>query len=112
MVNKPDILKSRKSKDKIFKFLIILFSLLSSIPLLLILFYLAKEGISALSWNFLVNLPKPVGESGGGISNAIVGTFMLILISSAISIPVGITISIYLTAFRRHKFAYYVRLDI
>lgn len=112
MRNAPDILTSRKIKDKIFKSLIVLFSLLSSVPLLLILFYLAKEGISALNWDFLVNLPKPVGESGGGISNAIVGSFMLILISSVISIPIGITISIYLTEFRKHKFAYYVRLGV
>jgi phosphate transport system permease protein len=107
-----DILKIRKIKDHIFKSVIVLFALLSTIPLLLILFYLTKEGVSSISWDFIVNLPKPVGETGGGISNAIVGTFLLMGIASVISIPIGIIIAIYLSEFRQHKFVYYVRLGV
>ena len=107
-----NILRKRKIKDNIFKSLIIMFALLSTIPLLLILFYLTKEGVSSLSWDFIVNLPKPVGEIGGGISNAIVGTFLLMIIASVLSIPIGITIAIYLSEFRHHKFVYYVRLGV
>src|SRR5258707_13999137 len=104
--------KIRKVKDNIFKGLIILFAVLSTVPLVLILFYLTKEGISSLSWDFIFNLPKPVGETGGGIVNSIVGTFLLMLIASVLAIPIGITIAVYLSEFKGHKFAYYVRLGV
>jgi len=84
-------------KDRLFKITIIFLSFFSTLPLFLILFYLIKNGISSLNFNFLFNLPKPVGEKGGGIANAIVGTFILILISSFLSIPVGILVGIYLS---------------
>jgi phosphate transport system permease protein len=106
------LLRNRKVKDRLFKSAVITFSMLSAIPLLLILFYLAKEGLSSLNWDFLVNLPKPVGEKGGGISNAFVGTLLLIITSSLISIPIGIGLAVYLTEFRKHRFSYYVRLGI
>jgi phosphate transport system permease protein len=109
---KDNLLLRRKIKNVLFKSIIVLLALLSSIPLMLILFYLAKEGISSLSWNFLFNLPKPVGETGGGIANAIIGTFMLVIIASVIAIPIGIAIGIYLSEFRKHRFAYYVRLSV
>ncbi len=107
-----DILKIRKLKNNIFKSVIVLFALLSTVPLLLILFYITKEGITSISWDFIVNLPKPVGETGGGISNAIIGTFLLMIIASVISIPIGITIAVYLSEYRQHKFVYYVRLGV
>ncbi len=106
------LLGTRKIKDKIFKSTVIVFAVLSTFPLLLILFYIVKEGITAVNWDFLFNLPKPVGEAGGGIANAIVGTFLLIIIASVVAIPLGISIGIYLSEFRRHKFAYYVRLGV
>jgi len=102
----------RKVKNVIFKSLVIVLSLLSTIPLVLILFYLSKEGISALSIDFIVNLPKPIGENGGGIINSIVGTFILVIIASILAIPVGIGVAIFLTEFKKHKFAYYVRLCV
>lgn len=105
-------LSTRKIKDKVFKGTVIVFAVLSTIPLLLILFYLAKEGVTAVNWDFLTNLPKPVGEAGGGIANAIIGTFVLIIIASVVAIPLGISIGIYLSEFRKHKFAYYVRLGV
>src|ERR1700730_4042598 len=111
-MNDSNNLTSRKIKDAIFKTLVITFALLSTVPLLFILFYLAKEGISSLSWDFLVNLPKPVGELGGGISNAIVGTFILVAISSVIAIPIGILLAIYLSEFKKNKIVYFVRMGI
>jgi len=84
-------------KDRLFKGTIILLSFLTTLPLFLILFHLIKNGISSLNLEFLFNLPKPVGEKGGGIANAILGTFILILISSFLSIPIGISVGIYLS---------------
>ncbi len=72
-------IKIRYYKDKLFKAGIVLFTSIAILPLLLIIFYILKKGISSIHWSFLVNLPKPVGEVGGGISNAIVGTIILIL---------------------------------
>jgi len=102
----------RKIKDKLFGSIIILLALISGVPLVLILFFLTKEGISNLSFDFLINLPKPIGETGGGISNAIIGTFILIIISSVIAIPIGIMLAVFLSEFRKHKFAYYVRMGV
>jgi phosphate transport system permease protein len=76
--------------------------------LAIILAYIALRGISALSWSFLVNTPRPVGE-GGGIGNAIVGSAALLALSCAIGIPVGIATGIYLSEFGGGYFAVIVR---
>ena len=110
MLNMSRHLLIRKIKNIAFKSVVFAFAILAAVPLLLILFYLGKEGISALDWNFIVNLPKPVGEIGGGVSNAIVGTLMLILISSVISVPLGVTIGIFISEFRKNRITYYVKL--
>jgi phosphate transport system permease protein len=102
----------RIAKDIIFKGMIILFSILSGIPLIVILYFIVKNGISSINWEFIVNLPKPVGEIGGGVSNAIIGTFILIIISSIISVPIGLSAGIYLSENRRGKIPYIVRLCV
>lgn len=103
-MKKPN-LKYRILKDKIVKALIIFIGISSTIPLLLILYYIIKMGISSLSWDFFVHLPNPPGESGGGVANAIVGTLMLIFYASLLSIPIAIAIGIYLSELRNTKFA-------
>jgi phosphate transport system permease protein len=76
--------------------------------LLLILGYIAWQGVTSLSWQFLVDTPKPVGE-GGGIGNAILGTLILLLLASGIGLPVGIAAGVYLSEFGRGWFAAGVR---
>ncbi len=76
--------------------------------LLIILLYIARQGIGAVSLSFLVNDPQPVGE-GGGIRNAIVGTLVLLAISSAIGLPFGIAVGIYLSEFGTGRFGSLVR---
>jgi phosphate transport system permease protein len=66
-----------------------------------ILGYVTVNGLSSLSWNFFTQLPKPVGETGGGMANAIVGTFKLILLASVIGLPVGVLGGVYLSEFGR-----------
>src|ERR1041385_7131125 len=66
--------------------------------LILILSYIAMRGISALSFRFLVETPRPVGE-GGGIGNAIVGSGLLLLLSCVVGIPIGIACGVYLSEF-------------
>src|SRR3982751_6607329 len=60
------------------------------VPLIAILGYLLKQGAGALSIGFFTHMPKPVGEEGGGMANAILGTLMLIGIASVVGLPIGI----------------------
>jgi phosphate transport system permease protein len=84
-------------KDRLFRILIVSISILSTIPLLLILYYIFTMGISSINWDFFFNLPKPPGEVGGGVANAIVGTMILIGLSSLLSIPPALGLGIYLS---------------
>ena len=76
--------------------------------LLVILVYIAMQGLGSLNLRFLVESPKPVGE-GGGIGNAILGTVILLLLSSAIGLPFGIAVGIYLSEFGSGRFGSLVR---
>ncbi|MBN1633459.1 MAG: phosphate ABC transporter permease PstA [Ignavibacteria bacterium] len=92
-------LKQRKIKN----YLMILFCAISSIitifPLVYIFFYTTGAGISAINLDFFINLPKPVGETGGGMLNAIVGTLILIGIGGLFGIPIGILAGIYVSEY-------------
>src|SRR5256886_3341561 len=65
--------------------------------------------ISAVSWSFFTKLPAPVGESGGGMANAIVGSAKLLLLASLIGVPIGFFGAIYLAEFSGNKIAFVVR---
>ena len=84
-------------------------AILATLPLVLILVHLIRKGASSLSLSFLTSMPKPVGESGGGMANAIVGTLILIGIASAIGLPMGIGAGIYLSEKRGTPLAHTVR---
>ena len=76
--------------------------------LLLILSYIAWKGVGSLSFQFLTDSPRPVGE-GGGIGNAIQGSLVLLALSSAFGLPIGIAVGIYLSEIGRGRFAGAVR---
>jgi phosphate transport system permease protein len=76
--------------------------------LLVILIYIAMQGISSLNLRFLIDSPRPVGE-GGGIGNAILGSTILLLLSSAIGLPLGIAVGVYLSEFGAGRFGSLVR---
>jgi len=76
--------------------------------LAIILSYIAMRGISSLTLHFLIDSPRPVGE-GGGIGNAIVGSTVLLLLSSGIGVPLGIATGVYLSEFGGGLFASVVR---
>lgn len=105
-------LKFRTIKAGVFKSVVIVLSFLSIAPLMFIIFYLIKNGLSALSWEFLTELPRPVGEIGGGISNAIAGSFILVIIASIPSIPLGIAAGIYLSEHKESALAYWGRIAV
>jgi phosphate transport system permease protein len=77
--------------------------------LFLILGCLAWKGASSIHWSFFTNLPAPVGETGGGIANAIVGTGKLLLLAAAVGIPVGLLGAVYLAEFASSTSAFFVR---
>lgn len=79
------------------------------IPLGLIMFYTVKQGIGALNWDFFTQLPKPVGEPGGGMANAIVGTLILVGLASVLGIPFGILTGVYLAEYGTSRFATVIR---
>ncbi|HEX2712523.1 MAG TPA: phosphate ABC transporter permease PstA [Candidatus Acidoferrales bacterium] len=84
-------------------------ALLSVSVLFLILGYLVWHGGKALSWDFFTKLPKPVGEAGGGMANAIVGSAKLLLLASLIGVPVGFFGGVYLAEFGGRTFSFLVR---
>ncbi|MEP7348204.1 MAG: phosphate ABC transporter permease PstA [Gemmatimonadaceae bacterium] len=84
-------------------------AVLATLPLLLILAHLLKEGVSALNVDFFTKMPQPVGEVGGGMANAIAGTLTLVGIASLIGLPIGIGAGLYLAEHRGEPFANAVR---
>jgi len=84
-------------------------AVLATLPLLLILWHLLKKGATSLSLEFFTNMPRPVGEAGGGMANAIVGTLTLIGIACVIGLPIGIGAGIYLAEKRITPIAHSVR---
>jgi phosphate transport system permease protein len=81
----------------------ILATIVVIIPLIAILFYLVYKGASSLNLNFFTHIPAPVGEEGGGMANAIVGSGIILALASLMGIPVGIAGGVYLAEFGRGK---------
>jgi len=77
--------------------------------LFLILGYLIYNGGHALNWAFFTQLPKPVGESGGGMANAIVGSLKLLLLAAVMGLPVGLLTGVYLAEFGGKTMSFIVR---
>ena len=77
--------------------------------LFLILGYLILHGGASLNWNFFTQLPKPVGETGGGMANAIVGSLKLLLLAAVIGLPVGLMAGVYLAEFGGQTFSFVIR---
>src|SRR5262249_59031393 len=63
---------------------------LTCVPLFLILGYITYRGVGALSWDFFVRLPRPQGETGGGLANAIVGSGILVGLATLLAVPLGL----------------------
>jgi phosphate transport system permease protein len=87
----------------------ILTVLLVLAPLVAIFGYLMYRGIGSINWAFLTQTPKPVGEAGGGMANAIVGSIFILGIASVIGVPFGVGAGIYLAEFGRNRFGSAIR---
>ncbi len=82
---------------------------LALIPLCFVFVYVIQQGFSSLSWDFFTKMPKPVGEAGGGMANAIAGTLILIGLASLLAIPVGLISGVYLSEYPKSGLALAVR---
>src|SRR5262249_57826846 len=78
-------------------------------PLGAIFIYLVYKGVGALNWDFLTKIPVPVGETGGGMANAIAGTAFILLIASIVGVPIGIGAGIYLAEYGRNRMGDVIR---
>lgn len=89
----------RKAKNALMQAVALVCAILVVTPLLLIFYHLLHEGLNSINWDFFTKLPKPVGEVGGGMANAIVGTFVLISLASLLGVPVGVLGGVYLSEY-------------
>jgi phosphate transport system permease protein len=85
--------------------------LLALVPLAFILFFVVSQGIRALSLEFFVSMPKPVGESGGGMANAIVGTMILTGLGSVLAVPIGVLSGVYTSEYAGSRLASAIRFS-
>jgi phosphate transport system permease protein len=99
----------RKAVNAIMLSLTGLCTLLAAGTLVFILGYLFVHGAKSLNWEFFTKLPTPVGETGGGMANAIVGSAKLLLLATLIGVPIGFLGGVYLAEFGGTTFSFVVR---
>jgi phosphate transport system permease protein len=99
----------RRFIDRLMRAFCVLSLVLAIVPLGLVLYYVAAKGIGGIDLHFFTRLPKPVGEGGGGMGNAVLGTLQLVALASAFGIPPGILAGIYLSEYGERSFGKLVR---
>jgi phosphate transport system permease protein len=108
-INIPPISLRRRFTDHAMTGIAVLTVILVLLPLFAIFTYLIYKGIGSINLAFLTQTPKPVGEPGGGMANAIVGSMLILGIASAIGVPFGIGAGIFLSEYGRNRYGDSVR---
>ncbi len=107
--------RKRKAINALMCGLLVLAATLAIFPLFSVFGYVVAQGYSALNWEFFTAVPKPVGEIGGGMANALLGTCTLVALASLIGIPWGVSVALYLSEYGgkqgRGRFAGVVRFS-
>jgi len=98
--------------SNVFEGIVALFAFLISLPLLAVIYYVLKTGLSKINLSFFSNIPKPVGELGGGIANALIGSLYIVAVATVIAVPIGILCGIFLSENKKSKLAYWSRLAV
>ena len=101
----------RKTKSACVSALCLICALVVIAPLAFVLFDLLKEGASSLDLDFFTKLPKPVGETGGGMANAIAGSLTLLGLAGLVGIPIGVLGGIYLSEFGTSRMNWTIRFS-
>lgn len=99
----------RKLKNVLMQAVTLGCALLVVAPLGLVFYHLASSGIGSVNWAFFTQLPKPVGEAGGGMANAIAGTFILLGLAAMIGVPVGVLGGVHLSECGSSKLNWWIR---
>jgi phosphate transport system permease protein len=99
----------RRVTDHVMTGVAVLTVVLVLAPLIAIFGYLVYKGVGSINWAFLTQTPKPVGEPGGGMANAILGSMLILGIASVFGVPLGIGAGIYLAEFGRNRFGDAIR---
>ena len=99
----------RKFKNAVMQIITCVCALLVIAPLGLVFYHLIKSGLGSVNWAFFTQLPKPVGEPGGGMANAIVGTFELLGLAALLGVPVGVLGGIYLAEYGSLRVNWWIR---
>ena len=108
-VTVPPISLRRRLTDHMMTGLAVLTVIIVLAPLVAIFGNLVYRGIVSLNWAFLTQLPKPAGESGGGMANAIIGSILILGVASVIGVPLGVGAGVYLAEFGRNRFGSAIR---
>lgn len=106
-----DAYRKRKLFDSAMRGTCVAATLLAIVPLASVLTYVAAKGLGGLSWSFFTELPTPVGETGGGFGNAILGSLVLVGLACSAAIPVGVLAGVYLAEFGDNRFGKAVRFS-
>lgn len=103
-------MKKQKIKNVLMTFVISFCAGLCLLPLFLVLYYLIKNGLSSINLEFFINNPVPFGETGGGMANSIVGSFIVVGLASAVGIPAGLITGIFLVEYKNTNFSNIARV--
>jgi phosphate transport system permease protein len=103
--------KRRKLTDIVVRSACVLAAVVALVPLISVLYYVTSRGIGGINLDFFTELPKPVGESGGGMGNAIAGTLKLVFLACVFGIPPGVLAGVYLAEFGHSRFGKLVRFS-
>jgi phosphate transport system permease protein len=101
----------RKFSDVFVRSACVLAAVLALIPLVSVLYYVTSRGIGGINLAFFTELPKPVGESGGGMANALMGTLKLVFLACVFGIPPGVLAGVYVAEFGDSRFGKCVRFS-
>jgi phosphate transport system permease protein len=101
----------RRVKSRGVTVILVLCALLVIAPLFLVTYFLVVRGFSSLDWNFFTQLPKPTGETGGGMANAIVGTVVLLTMAAVVGVPFGVFGGIYLAEYGSDRANTWIRFS-
>jgi phosphate transport system permease protein len=101
--------RRRRLFSRVVEIACVLAVVVALIPLAFVLYFVLRKGLPALSPTFFTQMPKPVGEAGGGMANAIVGTAILLGLAGVIAVPVGILCAVYQSEYPKSRLAFAAR---
>ena len=99
----------RKFKNALMQVVTLACAILVVTPLVLVFYHLVKEGFSSINLAFFTRLPAPVGESGGGMANAILGTFILLGQAAVLGVPIGVLGGVFLSEYSSSRLNWWIR---